>query len=182
MEPAEVGKILQPGEQIERDAIHVAIIPVIADMILYPGQSVGVCEKQIPKVDTMSESVGIVDPFLKDRVFPGQWFYLFLFPRTASNLRHNWSHPAFFENTKDIQKSIEWLKDFAQRYNFSYENDRDGCYEEMMRTIKVYLDRGTSDRDCWHGIELDNTFWDHVEAVLDQKIVDYRTEYIPCSC
>lgn len=182
MEPVEVGKILQSGEQFERDAIHVAIIPVMADMILYPGQSVGVCEKQIPKVDTMSESVGIVDPFLKDRIFPGQWFYLFLFPRTVSNLRHNWSHPAFFENAKDIQRSIEWLKNFASRHNFSYPYDGEGPYKEMMRQVKVYLSRGTSDSDSWQHIELDNTFWDHIETVLDQKIVDYRTEYIPCSC
>ena len=39
--------------------------------------------------------VGIVDPFLKEPVEPGERFYIFLFPNTVTGLRHVWTHPAF---------------------------------------------------------------------------------------
>lgn len=70
---------LAPAEA-KRDAIHVAIIPVIAVRVLRPGEVLG---------------SGIVDPFLKQPVQPGERFYLCLHPGTVTSVRHDWDHPFF---------------------------------------------------------------------------------------
>lgn len=82
-----------------RDAIHIAIIPVVASERLYPGESVelfGKTEKGLNYVRRITgTSIGIIDPFLKSAVKPGDIVYLFLNPYTIKSLRHVWTHPAF---------------------------------------------------------------------------------------
>lgn len=88
-----IGKLLTGKEG--RDAVHVAIVPVIAAIDLQPGQRVGL---DGDKVSPSAKHVGIIDPFLKEPVKEGQCCWLFLFPLTITGLRHVWSHPSFVEN------------------------------------------------------------------------------------
>jgi hypothetical protein len=85
-------------EDARRDAIHIAIAPVVASMTLDPGDHVWLtAEGQAAKrtgtknVDT----VGVVDPFYDTVVLKGEKFWLFLYPNSITNLRHVWEHPAF---------------------------------------------------------------------------------------
>jgi hypothetical protein len=66
-----------------RDAIHIAVAPMVATAALHPGQRL---------------QNGIVDPFLTAPVQPGERYWLFLFPGTVTGMRHVWSHPAFTED------------------------------------------------------------------------------------
>ncbi len=75
-----------------RDAVHIAVAPVIATTVLEPGQHVGVVDGVASK---LAEHIGIVDPYLTYPVLPGQRFWLFLYPNTVTSLRHVWTHPAF---------------------------------------------------------------------------------------
>lgn len=88
-----VGKLLD--ETARRDAIHFALAPVVCgEMTLEPGQHTGLNAKGLA-VRTPAKLLGIVDPFLEQRVQPRQRFWLFLYPNTITNLRHAWEHPAF---------------------------------------------------------------------------------------
>ncbi len=77
-----------------RDAIHLATICVTSDERVYPGQEIGLAGelKVSPRADKL---IGIVDPFIKGSVNPGLHFWLVLYPRTITSLRHAWTHPAF---------------------------------------------------------------------------------------
>lgn len=89
----EVGKLIE-GPAF-RDAIHVAIAPVVAAHGVCPGDPVGLVPGSSDTVCSAEPSVGIVDPFLEEPVEAGKRFYLFLYPNTVTSLRHSWTHPAF---------------------------------------------------------------------------------------
>jgi hypothetical protein len=79
MDGVKLGQLV-PDDVFARDAVHVAVIPMVALRVLEPGQRM---------------VHGIVDPFLPKPVQPGQRFYLFLFPGTVTGMTHAWQHPAF---------------------------------------------------------------------------------------
>lgn len=82
-----------PDEAAYRDAVHVAVAPVVAGQSLWPGQHVGIAEGKA--WTECVNLIGIVDPFRCGRVFLGERFWLLLYPGTVTNLRHTWQHSAF---------------------------------------------------------------------------------------
>lgn len=88
-----VGSILDESER-QRDAIHVPIAPVTAGCQLDPGWHIKI-ENGVAIDANAEDSVGVVDPFLKDVVVKGQRFYIFMHPNTVTGIRHFWTHPKF---------------------------------------------------------------------------------------
>src|SRR5688572_23891742 len=82
-----IGNIIDEREK--RDAIHLAVEHVVATVKVFPGQDVQADGTPGPN------PIGIVDPFLKAAVQPGQYFWLVIYPRMIHSLRHVWTHPAF---------------------------------------------------------------------------------------
>ena len=97
---------LQPKGLTERDAIHVAIAPVVAQTELAPGKHIGADGSE------RKPHVGIVDPYLKTAVQQGDTFYLFLYPGTVTSLRHEWTHPQF----KAVSSSVNPERATAELY------------------------------------------------------------------
>jgi hypothetical protein len=93
MESVKVGSILN-DVAVGRDAIHIAIAPVVAAEKLWAGYSVGLLDDGTASTHAETK-IGIVDPFIKGPIRRGDKFYLFLFPNTVTSLRHVWTHPAF---------------------------------------------------------------------------------------
>lgn len=89
----ELGKLITDTAQ--RDAVHVAVIPVMADEDLQPGAKVSVVGYSTLRARLTPPAVGVVDPFLAEPVKRGQFFWLFLLPGSTSPPRHHWTHPAF---------------------------------------------------------------------------------------
>lgn len=94
MDNLKLGEIITTPQQ--RDAIHIAVVPITAGQMLRPGDRVGF---RLGDHETAfligSNAVGIVDPFLKCVVEEGQRFWLFLYPGSVTSIRHDWTHPAF---------------------------------------------------------------------------------------
>ncbi len=93
MNAPDIGKLIE-GADARRDAIHVAVAPVEAAEELGPGRHVALRAGKAVHA-TGDDGIGIVDPFLRAPVLPGQRFWLFLYPNTITSLRHVWTHPAF---------------------------------------------------------------------------------------
>lgn len=180
-------------DSADRDATHVAVVPVIASVDMWPGQHCGVLSdgRASPRG---AEHIGIVDPFLKDEVKAGQKFFLCLYPRTITGLRHVYVHPvldAMSEAPKtDREASERWIRDFIARSDCpgygtlmaAAVGDHDKNYGEGgYLNSKIYDDEylhfGGSDA---HG-EIPDEFWHHVEVVTGRK-PPVRAKYFSCSC
>lgn len=161
-----------PDATARRDAVHVAVAPVEAAVLLLPGQRVGIADdgRAIP----CGKPIGVVDPFLADVVRPGQRFWLCLFPNTVTSLRHDWTHPAFSvatgnacgdlaEATRAV--SEEWLRDFAEQCGMTYQF--------LIGTATKWLDRGeiAAVSEDARDTLLDNIdeFWTHFNAVTGRS-------------
>jgi hypothetical protein len=96
---ATLGTIINDKEK--RDAIHLGVEPIQAGEMLFPGQhiGIGIDGKAYLQSDTNPhiKLVGIVDPFLpaKSAVYSYDWFWLIVYPRQITSLRHVWEHPDF---------------------------------------------------------------------------------------
>lgn len=187
---ATMGSIL-PDDAGGRDAVHVAVIAVVAREKLLPGQDVGAFDEEGGQyvADPKAKHVGIVDPFLKGIVFPEQRFWLYLYPRTITGLNHQWSHPDFPSVPPPSQPltSEQWLRKFCEGADCPGYDDvmkliRDGDYSSEdgyfnARYEHEYLHFGGRDA---HG-EIPAEFWMHAENVLGRKI-EKRPAYFSCSC
>jgi hypothetical protein len=180
------------GEGVGRDAIHLAVEPVIAATRLYPGQDVGFVEGG---VGPCNMTLGIVDPFLKAPVQKGQRFWLVVYPRQITSLRHVWTHPQFAEViAKEVESSSKeasekWLREYCKNDGEAPEyetlialacgqmDDNDGEYG-WSHQGEYLLARG---HDA-HG-DIPAELWDHVENVIGKKIPsEKRASHFSCSC
>lgn len=119
-----VGQLI--GSNAKRDAIHIAIAPVIATEELSAGEPIWFVPGSTEKVESaMGEPLGIVDPWLKRRVLPGQRFYMWMTPNTITSLRHHWTHPAFGEQdlNQDCShaEATKIVTELANRIGIEYD-------------------------------------------------------------
>lgn len=94
MDNIKLGSIITTTQQ--KDAVHIAIVPVMSELTLSPGDHIGLVYPGVTRlVGHVRNNIGIVDPFLKEDVLPGQRFWMFMYPGSISSLRHDWVHTAF---------------------------------------------------------------------------------------
>ncbi len=101
-----VGKLIEGNAY--RDAIHVAVAPVVAACPIRPGSHVWMTPEGLASWGNREDgnTIGIADPFLTEEIQKGQSFYLFLYPGTITSLRHMWSHPAFATKVPIVIKEV----------------------------------------------------------------------------
>ncbi|WP_199272495.1 hypothetical protein [Paraburkholderia acidisoli] len=114
-----------------RDAIHLAVEPVIAAHNMEPGAHVGLMADGRAS-EIADKHVGIVDPFLKDGVCAGERFWLVVYPRQITSLRHVWEHPDFARSpdvtlAPQYSESEQWIRNFADRVSLQYDILMDGA-------------------------------------------------------
>lgn len=165
-------------ETAQRDAIHIAVAPVVAAHRLIPGLHVGLMPDGTASV-VADNLIGIADPFLRSVIEKGDRFWLFLYPNTITSLRHQWTHPAF-ENAPRIQEissgissSVAWLTAFA--------TSQGDTYDSLMEVTGELVAHGIIGTSSFSSYILTSEFWDHYEAVTGRRVAD-RAEYFRCTC
>lgn len=177
-----LGKLVEPEQG--RDAIHIAVTPVISasDLALAPAQGLVLATADDPEqviAARDAKPIGIVDPFLDGYVLKGQRFWMFLMPATITSLRHVWTHPAFPPEGQiadaDADRSEDWLREFIDTHDApSY---RTLIAAALSNDNDDFLFIGGEDARG----EIPSEVWHHIEVVTGQKI-KHRPSHFSCSC
>lgn len=192
-----LGFILEGDEK--RDAIHLAVEPVEAAEELFPGDHVSFDNVGRAVKVEVGDGVGIVDPFLNDVVEPGQKFWLVVYPRQITSLRHVWEHESFPPSggkskvSANVQNASElWLKNWLANNMSSFfsldnliEAIETGSWEDPTNK-----DDGISYNGVYitsHGWDASGTippeFWDHYTLYTGNTVADVnKATYLGCSC
>lgn len=186
-EEVKLGEPLADGCGL-RDAIHIAVAPVMAAEQLTPGQHVGFVDRTKAMVGTNTRQLlGIVDPFLPGPVSEGTRFYLCLYPRTITGLRHDWNHPAFAQETavvvvaeKDMAFSEKWLRAYAA--NLNCLDDREKAFHSLIEGLQsgLILIHGRDVHDV-EELPYVEKLKEHAENYLGTK-VDWDMLTFSCTC
>jgi hypothetical protein len=201
-----LGNIIDDKQQ--RDAIHLAVIPVEASAYLAPGWHVYIENGKAYACDDEHDprGVGIVDPFLKSAARAGQWFWCVIYPRVITSLRHVWTHPQIpdtsevsnavdslrrLKRNQEVFSSEQWLLNWCKQNGEISYND----LLEVARTGEVQK----PDDDEYYGqrwsledyalmsygqdayASIPPELWDHVKNVIGQEPVA-RPDSMCCSC
>ena len=170
------------SEVMGRDAVHIAVVQIVAPRVLYSGAHVGPSGESAYTTIT----VGIVDPYLTEPVQPGGKCWLFLYPGSITSLRHEWTHPAFGAEERKgplsedaISQSKRWIEDYALA--------SDKTYNAMMRAAKLWQESEDYTYDNTEAYkegsyyEKLEEFWHHYEIVTGTR-VDSKNSFFTCSC
>jgi hypothetical protein len=179
---ATLGTIIDDTQK--RDAIHLAVIPMQAKQTLRPGAHLD------SDGDLSTKSVGIVDPFLRETVQKGQWFWLVIHPRVITSLRHVWTHPAFGdEPTSALLTSIDksasetWMRAWAMKHmSEDYYGDSENTLSEDSAYASAIRAGHEGNVGPYEGARdsIDSEWWSHWEAITGMK--GDRDTYFSCSC
>lgn len=178
MKDSTLGTLIDSTAQ--RDAIHIAIAPVTAGARLAPGTHVGFLGDG-ENVGVCNAPIGIVDPFLERAVNRGERFFLCLYPRTITSLRHEWTHPSFSTvgiRTPEIAAAIKRLTDFGSNIGWTYER----VLETLTEAIETGGAHGGDDTtaDNFNDNKADLMA---AAAVITGKVPkDIEGTYFSCAC
>lgn len=173
----EIGQLCSAEHQ--RDAIHVAVIPAqVGKNALHPGQKVMMVNGLASTTNWDHHAyVGVVDPYLRHNVKPGEWFWLFLRPNTITGLRHAWSHPQFpADAVISAPRDKAWLRNFCKDAAIDYDDFLGAG--RVHRSGNIGLSFGTPDE--LYDDEKRQLVLMHLSNVLGHEI-DPETRF-SCSC
>lgn len=172
----------------ERDAIHVAVVPLTAGERLYSGQKVRLSSTDNTvafKADYNStdKAIGYVSVFMEDEngynkgVEKGERFWCMLMPGTVTGMQHRWSHPAFDAPQVSMEEHELWLRNFCDMWNFDWDQLIDAG------THSRYVVAGGTDLHC--SVELGedhDLFWYHLEGYTGKKFDEEHRDGMGWSC
>jgi hypothetical protein len=190
-----LGKIID--DRAGRDAIHLAVEPVEAGERLQPGQHVGLNNGLAYGArggarGHVVKALGIVDPFLSAHVEKGQKFWLVVYPRQISSLRHVWSHPDFAEEgatARVVRTAVAAKADEEILHNGAAAIGIG--YSQFMEAVDEYVadrQRGMGENSICFGEDIEygdlpTGFWDSYERVTGRKVPEeFRDVYFRCAC
>lgn len=181
-----LGNKIDPSEHPLRDAVHVAIIPVIAGESLYAGAyfklAYGSTTSALMCGYGQQDAIGVIDPFLGNMVHikKGDKCWGMLFPDSVTGMRHHWKHTTIDNVEKPKDEHELWIRRFCDEWNFDYnELIANATSTDDWRYVVA---RG---KDLHSARELggdEDLFWEHLEALTDRKFDREHREEMGWSC
>lgn len=183
-----VGKILKDSEGC-RDAIHVAVLPVVAGVDIRRSARIkvahGTTDVALPAhgPEYGDPGIGIADPFLDCVVRKGQRFWMFLLPNTITGLRHDWTHPALDDVRVPGSEAETWLRSFAEKWNFDYD-ELIAEASSIPQADHFITARGVDLHDAEELGPDHDLFWQHLEALTGERYGERHRKVFGwgCSC
>lgn len=177
-----MGKLVTHNDR-HKDAVHVAVWTVTANEKLFAGQHVGFDgDVDHVRATIVTDFAGIVDPFLNVPVFPGQRFWLYLYPNSTTPMRHDWRHPAF-EVKDDIKNSAErWMREFADTVNLTYADVISAGREYNRRGDYFVQQMSEAARDEMSSPHTRADFWRNWSILTGEVVKDPDGGVFSCSC
>lgn len=195
------------SENSGRDAIHLAVEPVISRHYLEAGQRIVMVNGVACPVGPDMEATGIVDPFIAGTIRPGERFWLVVLPRTITSLRHVWSHPAFPEDAvtlhidtsesvskADMTRFMDEVDTFVPEQSMAMAWMKQWCaeigerYDYIMEGARKYIEAGDytygeKDSGNLEGVDLPSEFWEKYELIVGKQVPERdRGSFFSCSC
>jgi len=160
-----------------RDAIHLGVEPIEAGEDLTVGSNIGLgSDGKAYATDFRPElkPVGIVDPFLQDKVEKGERFWLVVYPRKITSLAHVWTHPDFPENKpKAIEEltSEELMQEIQKRLSATVP-------VQEIKTISSMIESGELDTNF--GYKWIQNYADELGLDFDE-LIEYADDWVRSS-
>lgn len=167
----------------KRDAIHLAVEPVIAGEELEPGCHITV-RAGVAMKTAVGAGLGIVDPFLTVTVKKGKRFWFVMYPRQVRSLRHVWTHQAFPDDTI-IAETSDLAKEEARAFIASVARGLGVGSEDLIDNADYYVESGEYwvEGGRFEGQRVPDEFWTHYETLTGKKVPDdKRHSFLSCSC
>lgn len=166
----------------KRDATHVAVAPVVAVEVLRPGDHIGFTEPgNSRKVGRKGvRPIGIVDPFLKTEVKPGQSFWMCMYPQSTQQLRHAWDHPEF--TAREVARKL--APDVHEQRLIQIADDLGVSLSDLLINAMAYRDQGAywNEGGKFEGMHIPSDFWEHFEAYTGEPAAQDRGGFLSCAC
>jgi hypothetical protein len=165
-------------DDADRDATHVAVVPMIASKEMPPGAHCG------PDGDGTAgpggKLIGVVDPFLQAPVREGQRFFLCLYPRSVTGLRHQYLHPVLDGDTEATSR--DWIEKWADAHSIDY-HDLMRHAEDWAASTSQWGGDYWTEGGRFEGTYLPKEFWDHYDRVTKTTTPEEKREsFFSCSC
>ncbi len=186
-------KILTENDFAERDAIHVAVIPVICgEDYMQPGEKVKLKFNDtniiIPLHNNNDKDyVGVISPFLFDEKYgsinKGDKVYLILKPNSVTEMRHHWKCPSVDNIKKDVGDAEKWLRNFAEEWRFDYSEMIEAATNRNQGEWGNYITAHGKDLHSVGELGEDYLiFWEKIEELTGEKFDEEHKEKVTFSC
>lgn len=181
-----IGTVLDKDAALQRDCIHVAILPVTCgEEYLGAGREVKLAYGTTNVVIDAphGKGIGIIDPFLRRAVRKGDRCWLFLRPGTVTGLRHDWICPEVDGVRPAASEAEAWLRRFADRWNMDYD--------EMVAAASAPSEADGDNYVVAEGVDLHSAaelggdealFWYHLAALTGHEYDRTHRERFGWSC
>lgn len=183
-----------------RDAIHIAVIAVTAAMHLEAGDHIKLVDNKAYACEPY-EGPGIADPFIIGTIQPNDKFWLVIYPRKITSLRHVWSHPDIPEEVMNptgvtvspdaymearallgdpIPLAMKQMREDADEMEVSYEWLMGACEDAYNGDGYQYH---PDDRGKGEGMDVPNRVHDNYRIIMKiDDSVKKEDWYFTCSC